>query len=231
MDTVGHIAFPGLLTATACKRLTDSLAHILSLPDNPDHKPNHFSAELDDYLASLIGHPQMLQLVRSILGDDIRYDHCVALNRPGGNDGSSWHSHEYGQTRPDLGFLRIFFYVNGFALGDGNLKVVPGSHLFRDAQISAGSDEELRDGWLKDKAHPATGDPLQIEELEAPPGTVIAMWTHAAHGVNARRTGSDTRWCVVYAYRNPGLPSKARWITPEFEQRQIPGADGLLSLY
>ena len=76
-----------------------------------------------------------------------------------------------------------------------------------------------------------TGKPLQVEALSVPVGTVIAMWTFAAHGVNSRLPNSDTRWCVVYAYRNPGLPSRARWISDEYAKRRIPGAEGLLSLY
>jgi hypothetical protein len=233
MDRDGHYLLPGLLTASACRRLTESLSHIESLRDDAEegHEPSRFAAEFDDYLASLIGHPQLLELARLVLGDDIRYDHCVALNRPGGNNGTRWHSHEYGEDRPDLGFVRIFFYVNGFEPDDGGLKVVPGSHLFRDAQIHADSDEDLRSGWMAGRSHPQTGEPLQIEALSAPTGTVALMWTHAAHGVNPRRPDSDTRWTVVYAFRNPGLPSRARWLTPEFEQRVIPGAEGLLSLY
>jgi len=194
------------------------------LPGEQDHKPNHYAAEYDKFLARLIRHPQLLDLARRVLGEDIRFDHCVDLNRPGGNDGSSWHSHSYGEKDLSLGFLRIFFYVNGFTLGDGNLKVVPGSHLFRDPHIKAGSDLELLDGWMKGRVHPGTGKPLEMEELQAPPGSVALMWTHAAHGVNARRPGSDTRWTVVYAYRNPGGR-----ITPEFE-RSMAGADGLMGL-
>lgn len=231
MDRDGHVAFPGLLTDAACERLVEALAHIHSLPADAERPPNHYAAELHPYLESLIGHPQLLGLARAILGDDIRYDHCVSLNRPGGNDGAGWHSHRYGEDRPDLGFVRIFFYVSGFERGDGNLKVVPGSHLFRDPEIGGPSDEALRAGWMAGKVHPETGEPLQIDELEAPPGTVIAMWTHAAHAVNPRRAGSDTRWCVVYAFRNPGCPSRARWITPAFEAKAIPGAEGLLGLY
>ena len=45
------------------------------------------------------------------------------------------------------------------------------------------------------------------------------------------RAGSNTRWTVVYAYRNPGLPSRARWLSEAFEERGVPGAEGLLSLY
>ena len=107
---------------------------------------------------------------------------------------------------------------------------MPGSHLYRDRTAKAETDSELEGGWMKDKKHPQTGEPLAIEALSAPPGTVIVMWTHALHGVTPK-TSSDTRWTVVYAFRNPGLPSSARWISPEFEQCVIPGAEGLLSLY
>ena len=81
------------------------------------------------------------------------------------------------------------------------------------------------------KVHPQTGVGLAIEELSVPRGTVVLMWTHAAHGVNARKEGSDMRWCVVYAYRNPGRESRARWLSEEFEKKHIEGAEGLMSLY
>jgi hypothetical protein len=230
LDEDGHLLLPGLLTDEACSRLTTSLASIQALmPGEEEHKPNHYSAEYDEYLASLIRHPQMLELARHILGEDIRFDHCVALNRPAANAGASWHSHSYSEQDPRLGFLRIFLYVNGFDDGDGNLKVVAGSHHFRDPHVKAGSDLEMEEGWMKDRVHPVTGNALVIEPLAAPPGSVALMWTHAAHGVNRRKAGSDTRWSVVYAYRNPGAESHARWITAEFER--LSAADGLMSLY
>jgi hypothetical protein len=85
--------------------------------------------------------------------------------------------------------------------------------------------------WLDgDKSHPLSGEPLQIQQLEAPPATVALMWTHAAHGVNPCHS-TNTRECVVYAYRNHGSPSAARWITEAFEKKSIPGAEGLSDLY
>ncbi|MDA0334050.1 MAG: hypothetical protein O2782_02680 [bacterium] len=231
LDADGHVVLPGLLTEDARTQLTHALAGIQALlPGDEEHRPNHYSAEYDVLLASLIRHPQLLALARRVLGKDIRFDHCVALNRPGGNDGRGWHSHAYAEGDPHLGFLRIFFYVNGFVLGDGNLKVVPGSHLFRDADIRAATDVDLQQGWMQNRVHPLTGAALRIEPLAAPPGSVALMWTHAAHGVNPRRAGSATRWSVVYAYRNPGAESHARWITPGFE-RSMAGTDGLMSLY
>ena len=232
MDREGHFVLPGILTPKACERLTESLSYIQSLVPNgtEGHKPNRFAAEYDEFLESLIGHPQMLTLVRQVLGGDIRYDHCVSLNRPGGNQGSSWHSHTYSDDDPSLGFIRIFFYVNGFDVDDGGLKAVPGSHLYR-SKFRFQTEEKFQSGWMADKKHMLTGEPLEIQDLSVPDGSVVLMWTHAAHAVSPRQPNSKTRWTVVYAYRNPGRPSAARWISEEFERKPIAGAEGLMSLY
>jgi hypothetical protein len=233
MDRDGHLILPGLLTPQACDRLVDSLSHIEDLIKESvkDPLPNRNAAEYDHYLESLIAHPQILTLARQVLGENIRFDHCVTLNRPSGNQGARWHSHEYAEDDPKLGFVRIFFYINGFEPDDGNLKVVPGSHLYRDADIEAQTDADLRQGWLSGKQHPLTKEPFEIVPLSASPATVVLMWTHAAHAVNPRQPNSPTRWAVVYAYRNPGRPSRARWISEAYERKPILGAEGLLSLY
>lgn len=231
LDRDGHLVLPGILTDAACERLTESLRAIQAVPAPDAQQAQRYAAEHSAHLAGLISHPQLLALARQVLGPEIRYDHCVALNRPSGDRGIGWHSHGYAEERPELGFIRIFFYVNGFTADDGGLGVVPGSHLFRDPSLKAASDEELRTSWLSRKRHPLTGTPLEIEYLSAPPGTVVAMWTHAAHAVSPRRPGSSTRWTVVYAYRNPGAESRARWISEQFERQPPTGAEGLMSLY
>lgn len=233
LDHAGHFILPGILTSVACEQLVAAMQQIEDLIQAgvKDPLPNHNAAEYNAYLESVIAHPQMLELAHSVLGENIRFDHCVTLNRPAGNLGIRWHSHEYAEDDPSLGFVRIFFYVNGFEANDGNLKVVPGSHLYRDAEINAQNDAEMEAGWLRGKNHPMTGEPLAIQPLIAPPGSVALMWTHAAHAVNPRQPHSLTRWAVVYAYRNPGRTSRARWITEAYERKAIPGAEGLMSLY
>ena len=231
MDADGHFVFPGMLTQPTRAAVTGSLARIESLRAELDNAPNHYAAEYDAYLASLIAHPQLVGLARAVLGDDIRFDHCVTLNRPGGNGGIGWHSHAYAEERPDLGFVRIFFYVNGFAKEDGGLKLMRGSHLLRDAKIHGQSDDDVREKWMDGRTNPDTGEDFVIEGLDAPSGSVALLWTHAAHAVTPRMPGSDTRWCVVYAYRNPGLTSPARWITEQFEQGPPEGAERLMPLY
>jgi ectoine hydroxylase-related dioxygenase (phytanoyl-CoA dioxygenase family) len=235
LDRDGHVLLPGRLTPEAQSALTLALADIEAQLESDPVTPRHYSAEHNAYLASLIAHPEMIALVQAALGPEIRFDHCVALNRAGGDDGAGWHSHAYAEERPDLAFVRVFFYVNGFTPSDGGLKVVPGSHLYRDAKIHAHKgedtteDEAFRADWLQGKSHPLTGEPLTIEHLTAPEGSVILMHTHAAHAVTPRQPTSPMRWCVVYAYRNPGAPaSGSRWISREFEQSPPPGAEWLM---
>ena len=235
LDRDGHLVLPGLLTDEAQKRLTESLGkiHSLSRTTGPGPKPTGmYSAEYDDYLESLISHPHMLELAGKVLGENIRYDHCVSLIRPGGNQGSGWHTHGYGEDQPELGFIRIFFYVNGFSPDDGGLKAVPGSHLFRRIGMrSSVDDEDMWSAWGDDRTHTATGEEMTVENLTAPPGTVALMWTHALHGVTPRQAGSETRWCVVYAYRNPGQPSSARRISFAFEHNFHQRFGNLADLY
>ena len=57
--------------------------------------PGAVSAEHDTYLEATIGHPQMLALARAVLGEDIRFDHQVALIKHGGHAGQQWHTHQY----------------------------------------------------------------------------------------------------------------------------------------
>src|SRR5947209_4409381 len=95
LDDEGHFALPGLLNQAAQAELTDALADIQSVPEAETRQARHYSAERSAYLASLIAHPQLLTLARQVLGPEIRYDHCVSLNRPAADRGASWHSHEY----------------------------------------------------------------------------------------------------------------------------------------
>ena len=191
LDNDGHVLLPQILTPPARRQLIASLARNLEIPATGEHLPMRYAAEHDVYLASVIAHPQMLELARAVLGEEIRYDHCVNLSRKGGNRGEGWHTHPYAPDRPELGFIRIFFYVSGFQRGNGSLKVVPGSHSYR-ANIRAESDEELRASWLNGKTHPVTGKPLEIVDLEVPEGSVIVMWTDALHTVTPRQSQPTT---------------------------------------
>ncbi len=189
-------------------------------------------AEHDEYLESIIGHPQMLALARSVLGDELRFDHqCTSSGRHAGNEGMGYHSHNYADEHPQIGYIRVFFYLNGFGLKDGNLKTVPGSHLFRTDAGSGRTDADIT-AWASGKRHPITAKPLAIRKLACPPGSVVVMWTHATHGVDPKPAGSERRWALITAYRNPGAPLDPEtgiavgfpnWMTPNYRDAPTPG--------
>ena len=189
-------------------------------------------AEHDEYLESIVGHPQMLALARSVLGDELRFDHqCTSSGRQPGNAGMGYHSHNYADEHPQIGYIRVFFYLNGFRLEDGNLKTVPGSHLFRTDTGNGRTDADIM-AWAADKRHPITDKPLAIRKLACPPGSVVIMWTHATHGVDPKPADSERRWALITAYRNPGAPLDTEtgialgfpnWMTPKYRDAPTPG--------
>ena len=96
-------------------------------------------------------------------------------------------------------------------------------------------DRQFKAEWLDDKAHPITGEPLQITEIELPPGSMVSCLTHAPHAVSPKKvtaTGSGTtRYCTLFCYaaadpEGKQRPSDARatWSLPiEFERKAVGG--------
>ena len=114
---------------------------------------------------NVLTHPQMLQLQRMSLGSDaIYFDHNQLLTRPPGYPGGAWHSHKVGGGADNCGvaslsdyqaqpnFNLTLCYPQGFeAEDDGGLKIIRGSHLFRDpGGCWADTDENIKQGWLAD---------------------------------------------------------------------------------
>jgi hypothetical protein len=106
---------------------------------------------------------------------------------------------------------------DGFEAGeeDGGLKLVPGSHLFRDPARCRGgvTDAEFAAGWMKGKRHPITGEPLTIKALSLPPGSLVSVVAHLAHGVSPRAAGGTSRYGSLWSYRV---------YDPDAEERFVP---------
>ena len=148
----------------------------------------YFPAGHVPFLMNVLTHPQMLQLQRMCLGsDEIYFDHNQLLTRLPGYPGGAWHSHRIGGGADNCGvaslseyqaqpnFNLTLCYPQGFEAGDdGGLKIIRGSHLFRDpAGCRAADDEEMQGGWLAARVHPTTSEPRQIEYRSPPPGTIV----------------------------------------------------------
>jgi len=175
----------------------------------------YFPAGHVPYLMNVLTHPQMLALQQLCLeSEDIYFDHNQLLTRAPGYDGGGWHCHRIGaghdEGPADIDAYRLqpnsnltICYPQGFAAtNDGGLKLIRGSHLFRDAAHCRGAtDEEIGAGWLQDKVHPVTGRPLAIEHLDLPPGSVVCCLSHAAHGVSPKGGDRPPRWSSLYCYK------------------------------
>ena len=164
-------------------------------------------------------HPDMLALQRLLFGEGIpfKFDHAQVITREPSYPGGNWHSHfngdphsdnagpcsdpsEYGRQR---NVIFLFAYPDGFGdRSDGGLKLVRGSHLYRDVAHCRGgrTDEEFGAGWMAGRTHPATGDPLEVTRLSLPPGSVVAAFAHLAHGVDPRGAQSP-RSANIWVYR------------------------------
>ena len=176
----------------------------------------YFPAGHVTFLMNLLTHPQMLQVQRMCLDcHDIYFDHNQLLTRPGGYPGNKWHSHEIGGGKDNCGVASLseyraqpnaiitLCYPQGFeADNDGGLKIIRGSHLFRDPKgCRAATDEAMEQGWLQGRVHPVTSEPLQMEHLSLPAGSIVCCLSHAAHGVAPKAPGKETRWCSNYCYK------------------------------
>lgn len=178
----------------------------------------YFPAGHVPYLMNVLIHTQMLQLQRNCLGcNEIFFDHNQLLTQSCGYPGGAWHSHKIGAGKDDCGSASLdeyqtqpntnltLCYPQGFSAdNDGGLKIIRGSHFFRDPTgCRATTDEEMQKGWLKGKVHPITNAPLAIKHLALPPGSLVCCLSHAAHGVASKSADKATRWCSLYCYKKP----------------------------
>ena len=56
---------------------------------------------------------------------------------------------------------------------------------------------------MRDKNHPVTGEPLRIERLDLPPGSMVSFVHHMPHHAGHRALDAETRWGLLMAYRTP----------------------------
>ena len=179
------------------------------------------------YLMEVAMHPEMEALHRLMYGPQAGrfvFNHCHLLTRQPGYEGGGWHSHpnrdgadgagpatsEAEYEASGLGIIFTFGYPDGFssAEGEGGLKICRGSHLYRDPSNCRGglTDESFEEGWMKGKRHPISGEMLAIERLALPPGSVVSVCAHLAHGVSSRTdpgagATSTPRYGSLWSYR------------------------------
>jgi hypothetical protein len=144
--------------------------------------------------------------------------------------------------------VRTLCYPEGFlAANDAGLKIVPGSHLFREngghgdlynigevpserEKDPSKADAVMREGWLKGKLNPISGAPLMVERPALPPGSMASILHHTLHGVDPKDPSAGTRWCCLMAYRAPDplkeAPTQSRTLPGMWERESVAEVGG-----
>ena len=200
--------------------------------------PEYFPCYNSAFLMDALYHPQMLQLQNLLFGGaPFWFDHAQILTREPGYLGHPWHSHPNGEASSDgvgvcsdpreyeqqRNLIYLFVYPDGFegTGDDGGLKIVEGSHLFRDPAINrlkpgrGGTpglevdDDEFTRRWIAGKNHPMTGQPLCVTRLSLPPGSIVAAFAHLAHGISPRSLAMPPRGASLWCYQRAS--ERAGW--------------------
>ena len=188
----------------------------------PEYLPGAYDAFLLDVTTA---HPQMMDLFEKVVGPGFLADHLITLNRPPGSVGRRWHAHQYRQGQHEVedilgtgehltrGFqhqqcVRTLCYPKGATTEDGGeFAVIPGAHLYRIpfkwSVTRTDYDQEMEETWIAGKVHAWTGEPLRIERLDIPPGSMVSFVHHMPHHVGHRNEGSGLRLGLLMAFRTP----------------------------
>ena len=121
--------------------------------------------------------------------------------------------------------LRLFPLLLALLIGDVEVSDARQLLVRNGArQVKVGGTEDGGPArTLRGRVHPKTGEPLQIEHLTCPPGTVIVMWSHAAHAVQPKPKDAEPRRTFITGWRQPRCREVSKWMTPSWYRQPTPG--------
>ena len=143
----GYIAFPDVFTDQARESLIKEIEgldqvreYVQQLESHRGEPKSYFIRpwnERGPYSDQLIDDPFIASLLRTTIGDEYHYCHSALNIAPRGigplrfhQDHHHWkHENPVNHAERDKYYVQILYYLNGFTLGDRNLKIIPGSHL------------------------------------------------------------------------------------------------------
>ena len=164
------------------------------------------------YCDQLIDDPLIGALLRATIGDDYHFCHSALNVAPRGigpiryhQDHHHWkHENAVNLAERDRYYVQILYYLNGFTLGDRNLKVIPGSH--RVAPTEAATAERMLAGAFDAEA----GRPLREKRLSLPPGSVVYINARLFHAVEAKPSDSPQPYRIfnIDIFKEAGPPHR-----------------------
>ncbi len=177
-------------------------------------------ADKGEVFLQIIQTPEILECMKHVLGPEFKLS---SLNARSANPNSNWVQplHMDGGELPDeKGFFvcNSIWLLDDFTLVNGAIRIVPGSHRWRQKPQDILSDLAA--------AHP---DEVLITGSS---GTVVVMNSHLWHGATANRTGKPRRALHAYYTRRdkPQQLYQKQYLRQELQSQLSPQLRKILAL-
>jgi hypothetical protein len=135
-DLRGYIIYRNILSPEEVNRICNIVVNVEGT--SGDGKFSFF--EMDSFFIELMAHPRTINILKTILGDWLRFDHAFGLRMtkdigitenlhagPLHNQRAFWYQWVSGQGMHN-GLVKVIYALNDVNPGDGGFICVPGSH-------------------------------------------------------------------------------------------------------
>ena len=218
----GYIYFPDVFLDEAREQLVEEIHQLVSVreyleqPAAGENDPKtYFVRPWNDRGPcgdQLIDDPFVTALLQATIGDDYHFCHSALNLAPRGiapipyhQDHHHWkHDNPVNRAARDKYYIQILYYPNGFARGDRNLKVIPGSHLVAPTQ------EVTAERMLAGVYDGETGRKLEELRLDVPPGSMVYINARIFHAVEAKPVDSPQAYRIfnIDIFKEAGPPHR-----------------------
>jgi len=215
-ETFGYLSFPGLLggdTDTVVSKFDALFANHSKDVLDWRHEAHYNNArhiliqliERDPFLSSLLEHPRISGIFKSLLGDDYLYRASEGNIFTGD---TYWHSDLY---NADFKYrhIKILFYLDPIDANSGALRLIPGSHLFGDKFANLLE----RYVWEHDKNYGIDKESVPAVTIPTRPGDAIVFDYRLKHATC--HSGERRRMftiCASERFREEDMPSLQKMV-------------------
>ncbi len=227
----GYIAFPDVFTDQAresligeiegLERVREYVGQLQSMSGEPKAFFIRPWNDRGPYSDQLIDDPFINALLTATIGSNYHFCHSALNVAPRGigplryhQDHHHWkHENPVNLAERDKYYVQILYYLNGFTLGDRNLKVIPGSHRIaptEDAAPDRARASEFPSRLLAGEFDAEAGRLLREKRLELPPGSMVYINARIFHGVEPKPIDSPQPYRIfnIDIFKEAGPPHR-----------------------
>lgn len=227
----GYVAFPGIFTEAGRAGLLDETVNHEQIADFI-HKsdlerstlPQPYQLLVRDWnnkgfwSDQLFDAPLVKALLQAVIGDHYHFCHSTLHVSLRGTPPLHFHQdhHHWKHENPinlaerERWYIQMLYYPNGFTRGDRSLAVIPGSQ-----RVLPTPDVTL-DKLLVGTYDALAGQPLKVEQLELPPGSMVFLNARTFHAVAPKPLDSPQPFRIFlnYIFKEAGPPHRWAQVVP-----------------